>query len=292
MNKKIIAVGFLSLLSGAVSAYQLEVGAGISSGEIKDSSDSVDMNGYSLGLSYYFNDVEKMGGPLSEQAFLNKASGISIVAGVGDLDFDGSSDDTDFDHQSARINIVNERSGWFAVVGASNWYGEDNDGYDVSLDYVSLGLGKYIDNQSSIALTFEDLDLDDNGDEYGSLLQTYALRYKYVSVEDALFSIELGLMRTELDYGSVDEDGTGFSVSGTYYLDKSLGLGLGYSKDVLDLSSYGVSNITFDEIDSDSVSVHAEWFVSEGLSVLAKYIDLEVEGIDMSNAEVSVAYRF
>jgi hypothetical protein len=278
VQKTVFISGMILGFTAGAQAYQGEVEVGYSDGEIE----SVDIESYDISGAYYFSEVDTSKGPLAEAAFLDRASGLMLSFSDGEID------DLDVDTESQGIALH--------LVGGSGWYGslgyttsELDDGADeLEIDVISAGIGKYVAENGLLSLNYSNIELevDGFGDED---VDTYSIDYKHVTTGDISLSFDVSLVYTDAD----EDDATGFILGTGIYPSNNFGVGISYSADTVDLGSLGLAGgVALDDIDSDALSFHARWFVSEQFSLAFEYIDGEIEDVDFDAARLSLNLRF
>jgi hypothetical protein len=268
MFKKIaIAAGVsLALSSAAQAEYQFEIGANAGTGDFDIDSVEADQDFFGLTAAYYLQSVDTSKGPLSEAAFLDRASSIELLAGTGEIDFDDFGD-ADVDSYAIGTRLVAKESGWLVELGygLDKWDGIVNE----DIDTYSIGAGKYVLENTAIVLSYTKLDSDLEGDS-----DAYDL-----GVEHLWHFADMGALKLDATVGRVDpdlgdDDIDVWGLGGTYYVNDKLGFGAGYAQE------------DSDDTDLQNWSLFAEWFVTEKVALALAYTDSEDKDIGLETDAV------
>jgi len=257
-KKTVIAAGLgLAISSAAQAEYQFEIGANSGTGDIEIGSVKADYDYVGLTGAYYLQSVDTTKGPLSEAAFLDRASSIEFAASTGELDAD--EDDVDVDSYAVGSRLVAKESGWLVDLGYSLDEIENEE-----IDTFSIGAGKYVLENTAVVLNYANID-SDLGDESDA----YDLGVEH------LWLLDMGAIKLDAMLGRIDpevgDDIDVWGMDGTYYVNDQLGFGAAYSQE------------DSDETDLESWSLFAEWFVTEKVSLALAYSEQEDQDIDLDS---------
>ena len=267
LRKTAIVAGITLALSATAQAdYQWELGAGYARGDIDlGLNDDIDADVYAVSGSYFLQSVDTSKGPLSEAAFLDRASGINLNYTNTELSSDY--DDADSQGYGAAGRFVAKESGWLVDLAYLRSEPED-----FEIDTYSIGAGKYIFENTAVILSYAETDVEDGGDTDG-----------YNVAVEQLWLLSQGGIKVDASYGFVNVDDADdidvYSLGGTYYINSNLGLGASYSN----LDSSG------DELEQWSLG--AEWFINEQVAVSLAYSESEVDDTDFEIDTVAITIR-
>lgn len=243
----------------AHAEFRWELGASYLTGDIDDNELDADIDVAGVNGSWYFSSVDTSKGPLSEAAFLDRASSIDINANDGEIDFD--IDDIDVTSYGVGTRyVLNKESGW--LIDASYEYSEVD---DFETDSFTIGGGKYILEETllTIAYTYSDPDLGDEVDTFSARLEHH-------------MEMPVGSLKLEADYAYADpgddSDTDTYAGAVIYYPTNKLGFGGSWERVVTGSSL-------------DNWSVFARWFFMENAAVSVIYQDFEVTA-DIPNVDV------
>lgn len=281
MKTKTIAYGVglavMFCVAGAqANTFQAEAGF---LNDMTDIDSNNDFSVMSVGGTYYFKPVD-VNGPKAEAPFMAKASGVnahygSVDATVASVGVDGSSYGVGVDYLLPMHDIK---------------VGVDIQSYDISASGSSikqskttLGVGKYIDDRKYVSFSygsgkdtvtgFPDNDLSDITVNGKWLLEQAG---KTINLEGSI-------ARASEDDGTTKGSNNIFSIGGDYYLDKSLSVGMGYTKNSGD-------NAT-DE--GSTVALQAEKYFTETMSVAMVYSKFSADtATDEKSISLAIGGRF
>ena len=281
----------LALSATAQADYQWELDAGYARGsfDYKDENPRTvngdnDTNIYGLGATWYMETVDTSKGPLGEAAFLDHASSIGIAFSDGEVDI-SNGDDADGQTYNVDVRYVAEGpgwklSGWLMEVG----YERDEPG-NRDVDTWSVGIGKYITQNTTLVALYENVNINNGGDadRWGAELEHF-------------FAFGNGGLKARGGYGktvvSNQDDPTTWALGATWYIGNNWGIAADFKQD--DDNGYEV----------DFYSLGVEWFITENFAVDLSYQDVSPDDIDNWNAQgskletsydqvgVSALYRF
>ncbi len=277
--KKIMLATFISSItcvSALADNYQIEFEGGYSNRE--DSLDydgdtsKVEQKGPNLRARYYFTPIDTSNAPLTEAAFLNKASYLdfkyeNIEATYKFNDASFFQDDTRRALKMSGQAVFNDS--WLVKLGA---YNLKVDGESETLK--TIGFGGYINDDTTVVFSYTDLD--------GANAYDLAM-HKVISLNsDMYLSFEAGLGRLEVDDNDSSE--SGFFIGAKYHPLARLSLGLEYQDRKI---------IDEDLFFGRGLEASATYFVTNKISLSAEYLRGEqVSGLDVSRFNIAAAVRF
>lgn len=293
-KKTAIVAGIgLALSATAQADYRWQLDAGYARGnfdyQTKNTpegspriNDDNDVDIFNVGGTWFMETVDTSKGPLGEAAFLDHASYISLGFEDGEVDL-SQADDEDGQRYSADMRYVAEGpgwklSGWLVDIGYNRF--EPN---DAEVDTWSLGIGKYITQNTTLILGYENVNINNGGDadRWGADIQHF-------------FAFNNGGLKVDLHGGktvvSGIDDPTTWGLGGTWYLGNNWGFSAAYEKD--DIDGFEV----------DQYALGVEWFITENFAVEVSYEDTQPDDIDLSSGGkleteydeigISALYRF
>ncbi len=261
LNKTATAAGlFLAVALPAHAEFRWELGAGYQSGEVEAGASDADIDIANIDGSWFFSSVNTEKGPLSEAAFLDRASRVDLNFQDGELDGDAG----DADISSYGIGsrwVFDKDSGW--LVEASYTYSEVE---DFETDTFSIGGGKYVLENTLVLLSYSYADPDE-GDE----IDSYSVEVEHLQ------ELPAGALKLEGVYTYADSDDSSdadiWLGTVTYYPVNQLGVGGSWERSISGGSS-------------DNWSVFAEWFVTESIALSIEYQDTETPaGLGRANGD-------
>lgn len=268
---------YTSVIALPVYAYQFEVEVGYTDsetdydGNVIGASDTESDSGYVSG-TYYFRDVETNNGPLSVASYLSRVSSISVLVSDGEMDVDSQRiERTGIIFGSPFIDIPGESFDTNAyVVGGqyidadSGWlfeaaYGEaEVDGSpNLEIESYSVGVGKYIAENTRVILGYVDTDTDLGNSSLDEEEVNLALFHVKELGNDRYYDVSVGVAHIDSDDSDSAQD---YSVSSTYYFSSRIGLGV------------NLSYTDGDDFDTTSYRVLGEWFVTDNFAISASYM--------------------
>lgn len=272
-KKTAIVAGIgLALSATAQADYRWELDAGYAAGnfdyETKNTpagspriDDDNDLDIWGVGGTWYMETVDTSKGPLGEAAFLDHASSISVGYTDGEVDI-SQADDVDGETYSADMRYVAEGpgwklSGWLVDIGYERFEPDEEE-----VDTWSLGVGKYITQNTTLVLGYDNVNINNGGDadRWGLDLEHF-------------FAFNSGGLKARLGGGktvvSGVDDPTRWNVGGTWYLGNNWGISADYQND--DIDGFEV----------DSYALGVEWFITESFAVEVFYEDTQPDDIDL-----------
>ncbi|NCF17768.1 MAG: porin [Haliea sp.] len=262
LKKTAIAAGLGLILSSAAQAeYQFEVGANSGTGDVDLGPVSADQDFIGLSGAYYLQSVDTSKGPLSEAAFLDRASSIQLAASMGEIDADNAGD-ADVDTYAAGTRLVHKESGWLVDLGYRFDEIDPDNLEKEEIDTYSIGAGKYVLENTAVVLSYSNIDSDLEGDS-----DAYDLGVEH------LWMFDTGALKLDANIGRIDLDDSDdvdvWGLGGTYYVNDRLGFGTAYEQE------------DSDNTDLESWSLFAEWFVTENVALALAYTEQEDQDIDL-----------
>ncbi len=279
----------LALSVTAQADYRWEVDAGYAAGSFdfetknpKTIDDDTDTDIFSVGGTYFLENVDTSKGPLGEAAFLDHASHISLGFTDGEVDISGG-DDEDGQTYSVDTRYVAEGpgwklSGWLVDVGFERLEPGDRE-----VDVWSLGIGKYVTPNTTLVLGYQNVNINNGGDadRWGADLEHF-------------FAFSNGGLKARAHGGktvvSGIDDPTTWGLGATWYLNNNWGIGADY--DQKDRNGF----------ETDEASFNVEWFVTENFAVDLSYKYIQPDDIDLQGGQkleteydqigISALYRF
>lgn len=265
-------------IAGSASAYQFEIGADYSQGDVED----VDFDTVGVTGTYYFGDVPTGNGPLAEAAFLGRASGFSLGYSASDID----DVDINIDTLEGSLRLVSMDTGWLATLGFARVELDDSVN-TAHVDQLSIGFGRYFGENNTITLHYSDLETKVDGFSGSADGNSVSLQFKGVAVGRTTYVLEAGITYSEIE----DEDATGFSVGWTVYPSMNIGAGVSYAQDMISTSVFeGIAASA--DIDSKVLVFNGSWFVTESIEIGLRYADIEVGDVDAVEIGLTGRIRF
>lgn len=244
ISRFLLPLSLLTSLASHADTYQSQLDI---DGFHSDADGRVQTKIVGLTGTYYFSSVDDSEVPLNEAAFLNKASSLSLAATDNELEIDG---DTGYgDGAGGALNLVLGDKYIFNVSYAT----ADID--DVDADAYGLGAGLYINETTSIGLSYTRVDLDDVNEEF----DTFAFNLHNVTDLDGISSIA-----GQINLAIAEEPGsqTVIQLDGAmdyYFTHKySLGGGLAFS-----LPNNGDREFIY--------SIQSKYFITNKIALAASY---------------------
>ena len=271
----------LALSVTAQADYRWELGGDYSMGqtdtEIKDrttgasESNNVDSDVGRLSGTWYFENVDTSKGPLSEAAFLDHASNITVFGSDGEVQLsqvgNGNIDDEDGQRYGVESRYVAEGPGW----KLSGWlvdlgYNHFEPG-DLEIDNYNIGIGNYVTPNTTVVVNYNNSSLNNGGDT-----DAYSLDVEH------MFLMSHGGFKARASGGrtivSGADDIDTYQLGGTWYFTNNIGIGADY----LNTGANGY------EVQGWQVS--SEWFINEAFAVNLGYGQLDPDDIEFTNVRV------
>ena len=285
----IIAGIGLALSATAQADYRWELGAGYTAGNFdyqtkspETINDDNDTDVFDLSGTFYLDNVDTSKGPLGEAAFLDHSSFIELAFSDGEVDISGASDE-DGQTYSVDTRYVAEGpnwqlSGWLVDLG----YQRSEPG-DLYVDTWSLGIGKYITQNTTLVLGYQNDSVNNGGDvdSWGAEVEHF-------------FAFSNGGLKARANGGKTVvkdlDDPTTWGLGATWYINNNWGIAADYELD------------DFNGFEVDRYSLGVEWFITENLAVelagqMTEPDDIDLDGGQKLETEykeigISALYRF
>ena len=261
-----------------VDTYRWEIGGAYNYSELDVGPFDIDKWGIDLYGTYFLNDVNTNNGPRSEAAFLDHASSVTLYGGYSELD-----DVDELEANLGGIDIDDDDSETYGIGGryvtkqAGSWIIEGDwrrtKPAHLEIDTYTIGIGKYITDNTSLVITYADADLDEGGDTDGWS----------VGMEH-FWRLSSGGIKLEGNAGYVNvDDGDDidiYNLAGTWYITDNLGFGARYGK--------------FDggAAEADKYSIFSEWFITRHIAVSAAYDYTDFDNSDVDNNAFTIGGRY
>jgi len=274
----------LALSVTAQADYRWQLGGDYTMGDIdtkiKDRntgasrSDNVDTDIGRLYGTWYMEPVDTSKGPLSEAAFLDHASNITIFGSDGEVQLSEIGGNNNFNDEDGQRYGFESRyvaegpgwklSGWLVDLG----YNRFEPG-DLEIDNYNIGIGKYLTPNTTAVVSYENSSLNNGGDT-----DSYALDLEHMWLTShGGFKARGGFGRTTV---SERDDVDTWLVGGTWYFTNNIGVGADYL------------NTGADGYEIQGWQVNSEWFITESIAVNLAYSQLDPDDIDFTNAKVEL----
>ena len=222
---------------------------------IGNRSDDLDTDIGRIYGTWYMENVDTSKGPLSEAAFLDHASNITIFGSDGEVDLsklDNSLNDEDGQRFGFESRYVAEGPGW----KLSGWlvdlgYNRAEPG-DAEIDNYNLGIGNYITPNTTVVVNYGNTSVNDGGDS-----DAYSLDLEH------MWLMSHGGFKARGSYGvntvKDNDDIDTYRVGGTWYFTNNIGVGADYL------------NVGNDGYEAQGWQVNSEWFITESFAVNLAY---------------------
>jgi len=272
----------LALSVTAQADYRWELGGDYTMGqtdtEIKNRdtgtsrSDDVDSDVGKLSGTWYMENVDTSKGPLSEAAFLDHASNITVFASDGEVQLSQIGDDNQLDDEDGQRYGIESRyvaegpgwklSGWLLDLGFNRFEPGDQE-----IDNFNVGIGNYITPNTTLVANYGNTSLNNGGDS-----DSYGLDLEH------MWLMSNGGFKARAGYGvntvkGADDIDT-YQIGGTWYFTNNIGIGADY------LSTGN------DGYEVQGWQVSSEWFITESFAVNLAYSQLDPDDIDVDNFTV------
>ena len=286
----IIAGIGLAMSASAQADYRWEAAAGYAAGSFdyetknpKTIDDDTDTDVLGVSGTFYLDNVDTSKGPLGEAAFLDHSSYIQLGFTDGEVDI-SSGDDEDGQTYSVNTRYVAEGpnwqlSGWLVDLGF-----ERAEPGDLEVDTWSLGIGKYLTQNTTLVLGYQNKSVNNGGDvdSWGADIEHFFA-----------FSGDGGIKARAHGGKTVVsglDDPTTWGLGATWYIGNNWGIAADYELD--DINGYEV----------DKISLGVEWFITENLAVELAGQLTEPDDVDLDDGQkleteysqvgISALYRF
>jgi len=269
----------LALSVTAQADYRWELGGDYTMGQVSadvksnagNSSDDIDTDIGRLYGTWYMETVDTSKGPLSEAAFLDHASNITISGSDGEVDLNSLDDrlsDDDGQTYGIQSRYVAEGPGWKLSGWLVDLGYERSEPGEAEIDKYNLGIGKYITPNTTLVLNYNNIDINNVGDSDG-----------YSADLEHMFLMSNGGFKARASAGRTivkeRDDIDSYRVGGTWYFTNNIGIGADYL-------STGA-----DGYEVQGWQVNSEWFISEAFAVNLAYSQLDPDDIDFSRGNVN-----
>lgn len=271
-KKTAIVAGIgLAISASAQADYRWEVGAGYAAGsvdtEIKNTENSneknsEDTNIFDIGGTFYLDNVDTSKGPLGEAAFLDHASSITLAFSDGEVDLPGGGDE-DGQTYSGDMRYVAEGPGWqLSGLIVDLGYARLEPGDDTEIDRYGMGIGYYLTPTTTAIVDYRKTNVNNGGDvdSWGLGLESF-------------FALNNGGIKVRASGGKTVvsglDDPTTWNIGGTWYMGNNWGFGADIG--ITDVNGY----------ETDTISVYAEWFVTENFAVDLGYRTVQPDDINL-----------
>jgi len=270
----------LALSVTAQADYRWELGGDYTMGqtdsELKrnngtSESNNVDTDIGRLYGTWYMENVDTSKGPLSEAAFLDHASNITLFGSDGEVQLsqagNGNLSDEDGQRFGVKSRYVAEGpgwklSGWLVDLGFNRFEPGDQE-----IDNFNLGIGNYITPNTTLVAKYGNTSLNNGGDS-----DSYGVDLEH------MWLMSNGGFKARAGYGvntikGADDIDT-YQIGGTWYFTNNIGIGADY------LSTGN------DGYEAQGWQVNSEWFITEAFAVNLAYSQLDPDDIDFTNAKL------
>lgn len=264
-----------TLFSGTnfVSAqpYQFELQGGFSrvNVSVDGFADELESDIVFFEARYFLQPVDHGDGPLSERAFLDKAASVALEYSEESPDIGESVDTIGIDARFVTSTDTIISLEYITVDTV------DDRGFDI----FGVGVGRYLDNQTTFLGMFQRTDVDD------AAIDSISLNLRKVEEGGAVGSVvayegSFGILMVSDDFGN-DENGFEFVARATYFPTEQLGIG------------GGLAYRDIDDFDSTIFGADIEYFLNEPISLSAGFERRSTSlDIDTDILLVGVAARF
>jgi hypothetical protein len=236
-------------------------------------SNDVDSDVGRLNGTWYFENVDTSKGPLSEAAFLDHASSITVFGSDGEIQLsqveNGNLNDEDGQRYGADMRYVAEGPGW----KLSGWlvdmgYNRFEPG-DLEINNYNLGIGNYVTPNTTVIVNYEMQSLSGGSNlNEGGDVDTWSLDLEHMFLmSNGGFKARASAGRTLVsDRDDVDT----YLIGGTWYFTNNIGIGADY----LNTGAGGY--------EIQGWRVNSEWFINEAFAVNLGYGQLDPDDIDFN----------
>jgi len=272
----------LALSVTAQADYRWELGGDYTAGQtdttIKDrntgasESNNVDSDVGRLYGTWYMENVDTSKGPLSEAAFLDHASNITLFGSDGEIQLsevgnNNNLDDEDGQRYGFESRYVAEGPGW----KLSGWlvdlgYNHFEPG-DLEIDNYNVGIGNYVTPNTTLVVNYFNSSLKNGGDT-----DAYSLDLEHMFLmSNGGFKARASAGRTII---SERDDVDTYLVGGTWYFTNNIGIGADY----LNTGANGY--------EIQGWQANAEWFFTESFAMNLAYSQLDPDDVEFTNVKL------
>ncbi len=273
----------LALSVTAQADYRWELGGDYTMGQtdstVKDRdtgasrSNNVDSDVGRLSGTWYMENVDTSKGPLSEAAFLDHASNITLFASDGEVQLsqvnnsNNNLSDEDGQRYGVKSRYVAEGPGW----KLSGWlvdlgYNSFEPG-DLEITNYNLGIGNYVTPNTTVVVNYGNTSVNNGGD-----VDSYSLDLEH------MFLMSHGGFKARASAGrtiiSERDDVDTYRLGGTWYFTNNIGIGADYL------------NTGADGYEIQGWQVNSEWFITEAFAVNLAYSQLDPDDVDFTNVKL------
>lgn len=236
-------------------------------------SNNVDSDVGRLNGTWYFENVDTSKGPLSEAAFLDHASSITVFGSDGEIQLsqveNGNLNDEDGQRYGADMRYVAEGPGW----KLSGWlvdmgYNRFEPG-NLEINNYNLGIGNYVTPNTTVIVNYEMQSLSGGSSlKEGGDVDTWSLDLEHMFLmSNGGFKARASAGRTLVsDRDDVDT----YLVGGTWYFTNNIGIGADY----LNTGTNGY--------EIQGWQLNSEWFINEAFAINLAYGQLDPDDIDFT----------
>jgi hypothetical protein len=236
-KKTAIVAGLgLALSATAQADYRWELGAGYAAGSLdyetknpKTIDDDNDTDIFDVSATWFMETVDTSKGPLGEAAFLDHASYISLAFSDGEIDISNA---------------------------------DDEEPSDQEVDTWSLGVGKYLGQNTTLVLGYDNVSVNNGGDA-----DRWGVELEHFFAFSGNGGIKARANGGKTVVNNVD-DPTTWGVGATWYIGNHFGIGADYN------------TTDFDGYETDTYAVNAEWFITENFAIDVFYQDIQPDDAD------------
>jgi hypothetical protein len=235
-------------------------------------SNNVDSDIGRLNGTWYMENVDTSKGPLSEAAFLDHASNITVSGSDGEVQLSQvGNNNTLSDEDGQRYGIESryvaegpgwKLSGWLVDLG----YNRFEPG-DLEINNYNLGIGKYVTPNTTVVVNYGNTSVNNGGD-----VDSYTLDLEH------MFLMSKGGFKARASAGRTTASGRDdvdtYLLGGTWYFTNNIGIGADY----LNTGANGY--------EIQGWQVNSEWFITEAFAVNLAYSQLDPDDIDFTNVKL------
>ncbi|NIB41767.1 putative porin [Pseudomaricurvus alkylphenolicus] len=269
----------------AANPYQAEVGAeytDVSSNDFFGDGRSLELYG-----TYYLNPVEAGEYPLSEAAFVSRASGISALLNEQQVDAPSNFLSGDADAQGLALSgwYVHPESGWL-IFGSISREESDYQTEEIEADAYSLSVGKYLWDTTTLVVGYahkdEDIDIDfrsfhcagfgcaDIVDPPNRETDRASVAFRHLGqYSDYHYAVDVGYARETEEQYHWEQDNDQYSFMFSAYPNRNTRIVLGFEK--VNFRDRALAD------DTDTYRIGVEYFVTPAFAVFVSYEELKVD---------------
>jgi len=227
----------IGLVSEAMAApYQIEVSPSFLQVDSSfPNGGSVDGDALGLGVIYYLQVVDTTSGPLLERSFLDKSAFVAGTFTQTEID-----PNQETDSLGLNVRLVTQDDMIFEIDYTKTEVGVSRD-----IKTLNLGVGKYLDGNTTAIVYFE---TEDDGND----VDTFGGQYRRLvenSVTSTFVAYDLGLAYVD----TTNDSGFELSLGGTYYPSERLSIGASF--EYLDVGNF----------DETTIAIMGDYFFTDTL---------------------------